>query len=30
VYDTFAGGMTKGQKIQLLIEHCERHDEWPA
>lgn len=30
VYDTYAGGMTKGQKIQLLIEHCERHDEWPA
>lgn len=30
VYDTFAGGMTKGQKIQILIEHCERHDEWPA
>jgi Cdc6-like AAA superfamily ATPase len=28
VYDTFAGGMTKGQKIQLLIEHCERRDEW--
>ena len=30
VYDTFAGGMTKGQKIQILIEYCERHDEWPV
>ena len=24
VYDDFASGMTKGQKIQLLIERCER------
>jgi hypothetical protein len=30
VYDSFGSGMTKGQKIQLLIEHCERHDEWPV
>ena len=30
VYDTFASGMTRGQKIQILIEHCERHDEWPV
>ncbi len=25
VYDDFASGMTKGQKIQALIEHCQRH-----
>jgi formylglycine-generating enzyme required for sulfatase activity len=26
VHDKFTLGMTKGQKVQLLIEHCERHD----
>jgi hypothetical protein len=30
VYENFSTGMSKGQKIQLLIEHCERHDEWPV
>ena len=29
VYENFSGGMSKGQKIQQLLEHCERHDEWP-
>ncbi len=27
VYDDFSMGMTKGQKIQLLIAHCERTGE---
>jgi formylglycine-generating enzyme required for sulfatase activity len=29
VYDDFASGMTKGQKIQLLIERCERRGVLP-
>jgi sulfatase modifying factor 1 len=29
VYDDFASGMTKGQKIQILIERCERHGVLP-
>src|SRR5512143_931563 len=29
VYENFSTGMSKGQKIQLLLEHCERRDEWP-
>ena len=30
VYDDFAFGMTKGQKIQQLIEHCERRGTLPS
>jgi hypothetical protein len=30
VYDLFAAGMTKTQKITLLIEYCERHGELPT
>jgi hypothetical protein len=30
VYENFSTGMSKGQKIQLLLEHCERRDEWPV
>jgi formylglycine-generating enzyme required for sulfatase activity len=26
VYDTFVSGMTKTQKIQLLLDHCQRRD----
>ncbi len=29
VYDDFTLGMTKGQKIQLLIDYCQRHDVIP-
>ena len=29
VYDDFASGMTKGQKIQLLIERCDRRGVLP-
>ncbi len=29
VYDDFASGMTKGQKIQLVLERCERRDVLP-
>jgi tetratricopeptide (TPR) repeat protein len=28
VYEKFAGSMTKGQKIQLLIDFCDRHDQF--
>ncbi len=27
VYDEFAGGMSKGDKLQRLLEHCVRHDQ---
>jgi hypothetical protein len=30
VYESFASGMTKGQKIHLLIEHCERRGAIPS
>lgn len=26
VYENFAAGMSKGQKIQQLLDYCERHD----
>ena len=29
VYDNFAAGMTKTQKIQLLLDHCQRRDLMP-
>ncbi len=29
VYDNFSTGMSKGQKIQRLLEFCEQHAEWP-
>ncbi len=29
VADNFAAGMTKGQKIQLLLDHCQRRDAIP-
>ncbi len=29
VYDNFSTGMSKGQKIQRLLEYCEQHAEWP-
>ena len=27
VYEDFAGGMSKGDKLQRLLDHCERHDQ---
>ena len=27
VYDNFSAGMSKGQKIQFLLDHCTRHDQ---
>ncbi|CAG0927165.1 hypothetical protein TFLX_00399 [Thermoflexales bacterium] len=30
VYDNFSSGLSKGQKVQHLLEHCERHDKWPT
>lgn len=27
VYDDFSSGMSKGDKLQRLLEHCERHDQ---
>ena len=27
VYEDFAAGMSKGDKIQRLLDHCERHDQ---
>jgi hypothetical protein len=30
VYDNFSSGMSKGQKIQQLLEHCERRETWPV
>jgi hypothetical protein len=30
VYESFTTGMTMGQKIQLLLDHCQRHDLLPA
>ena len=27
VYEDFAGGMSKGDKLQRLLDHCERQDE---
>lgn len=27
VYDNFGSGMSKGQKIRLLLEHCNKHNE---
>jgi formylglycine-generating enzyme required for sulfatase activity len=29
VYEDFASGMPKGQKIQMLLGHCQRRDAWP-
>ena len=29
VYNNFGRGMTKGEKIQLLLDHCSRHGELP-
>jgi len=29
VYDQFANGMTKGQKIQLLLDYCRRREDFP-
>jgi len=28
VYEDFSSGMSKGDKIQRLLDHCERHDQW--
>lgn len=28
VYDNFSSGMSKGQKIQLLLDHCTRHEQF--
>lgn len=30
VYENFGSGMSKGQKIQNLLEHSERHNQWQA
>ena len=29
VYESFASGITKGQKVQLLLDHCQRHESLP-
>ncbi len=30
VYENFSTGMSKGQKIQHLLDYCERRKEWPV